>query len=409
MPRLNSNDDTYVLVDWVIAPGEAVEVDDVVASVETSKAVTDLVATHAGYLSHELPVRAVCRPGDVVARVWDTVEEARAQPVPASQTGPVPEPATSPAVPDAPVVTRAARELMTRHGIDDATVAALGRRVVKRDDIEALIAPTTVGTVAAAAAPTGAAPKTTASDGAAATGTGTPLPVRQRAVARAVARSHATVPAAFTVIEVSAEGIRRRQKVLGQRTRAVIGVAEQVVAAVAALRPRFPIFFATVHDDLTVTMADRSDVGVTIDVGRGLSVPVVREADQLDLPAIADRLMRLRLRAVRGVLREEDLAAPTIAVSLHTEPGIVLAQPIVLPGLTCTLSVAGIQWGLRLGLDGRPVPHGHLYIGAAYDHRAINGSDTVAFLAALREALEQSSAVEVAADDEQMKEFGRHA
>ncbi|MBF9132807.1 2-oxo acid dehydrogenase subunit E2 [Plantactinospora sp. S1510] len=360
VPRLNSTDDSYVLVEWLAAAGDAVDVGDVVATVETSKAVTDLTAEAAGFLSHELPPSSVCRPGDVAGRLWSTAGEALARPA-----APPPRPAepVTPAPADAStVITRGARELMQRHGITEAAVEALGKRVVKQADVESL--------VGAVEAP------------------GVPLPAHQRAVAQAVSQSHATIPAAFTVVKISAEELRRRRRSLGERTRTAVGTTELLVAAVAALRPRFPLFFAKVRDDLAVTTMDRSDVGVTLDVGRGLSIGVVHDEVALDPTAAANRLMTLRLRAMRGTLREDDLAGPTIVVSLHTEPGVVLAQPIILPGLSCTLSVAGMQQELRLDADGRPVPHEYLYVGVAYDHRVINGADAVAFLTALRDDLE---------------------
>ncbi|MGC4897473.1 2-oxo acid dehydrogenase subunit E2 [Micromonospora sp. DT31] len=360
VPRLNSTDDTYVLVDWVVAAGDAVAVGDVVATMETSKAMTDLTAEAAGFLSHELAPKSVCRPGEVAGRLWGTAGEALSRPAPAgARAEPV---APAPEAETGLVVTRGARELMERHGIAEADIAALGKRVIKRGDVESL-----VGAVSAPSVP---------------------LPAHQRAVAQAVSLSHATIPAAFTVVKVSAEEVRRRRRSLGERTRTAIGVTELVIVAVAALRERFPMFFATVHDDLTVSTMDRSDVGVTIDVGRGLSIGVVHEGTSDDPAATAHRLMTLRLRARRGTLREDDLAGPAIVVSLHTEPGVVLAQPIVLPGLTCTVSVAGVQQELRLDADGRPVAHEYLHIGVAYDHRVINGADAVSFLTALRDDLE---------------------
>jgi 2-oxoglutarate dehydrogenase E2 component (dihydrolipoamide succinyltransferase) len=371
MPRLNSTDDDYVLVDWLVPAGGSVNEGDIVATVETSKALTDLVAERAGFLSHEVGPRTVCRPGDVVGRLWDSAEQAQVQLAPDHDAVAPTPPATSRgenrcATTEAQtVVTRGARQLMERHGVSDEAVVGLGRRIVRQADVLALVD----------APPAGAT-----------------LPAHQLAVARAVVRSHATIPSAFTVIKVGAAEILRRQRLWGEGSGTVVGLAEQVIEAVAGRRERFPLCFATVHDDLTVTTADRADVGVTIDVGTGLSVPVVRDAANLDLAAIASRLMTLKVRALRGTMRAEDLADPAIAVSLHTEPGVVLAQPIVLPGLSCTLSVGALDWQLRLDDDGRPVRYDYFCLGLAYDHRVINGRDAVRFLTALRDAMESPRA-----------------
>ncbi|MEU1763140.1 2-oxo acid dehydrogenase subunit E2 [Micromonospora sp. NPDC005652] len=353
--RLNSNDETYILLEWLVPAASEVAAGDAVATIETSKAVTDLVCAESGFLTPRVEAGATCRPGDIVGYL------SSKRPVPAQgveRATPAPEAASI-------VVTRSAQELIDRHGISATQVAGLGKRVVKALDVQSLL-----GAVA--------------SDG-----RRTPLAAHQRAVARTVQASHLTIPAAFLVAKVSATELVAAQRHIGQRARAFIGLPELVISAVARLWKDFPHCFATVHDDLTVEPAERPDIGVTIDVGTGLYVPVIPGADALGVTELASRLMDFRVRAMRRGFRDADLGPARLTLSLQMESGIMLSRPIIFPGQVCVLSMCGLQNELGLDADGAVRPHEYFHLGLTYDHRAINGREAAAFLTAIKGALER--------------------
>jgi 2-oxoglutarate dehydrogenase E2 component (dihydrolipoamide succinyltransferase) len=237
IPKLNNNDDSYVLLEWLVQASTRVVAGDCVATLETSKAVSDLLTDETGYVTALFPAGAVCRPGDVVATVAAAPEHDREPDAVGSHVGPPYRPPANGEEDDGVVITQAARELMTLHAIESSAVAALGRRVVKAADIEALVS---------------RAPNTAAARG-------EPLSTHQLAVARLVSRSHASVPAAFTVIKVDTAALRRRQLGLGSSDKAFIGIPELVVQAVAGLHKQFPRCFAEIDDDLTIDLAERAD------------------------------------------------------------------------------------------------------------------------------------------------------
>jgi 2-oxoglutarate dehydrogenase E2 component (dihydrolipoamide succinyltransferase) len=265
------------------------------------------------------------------------------------------------------VLTKPALDLMRERAVSPDAVAALGRPVVRRADIEALLA----------GGGDGDRRETTEV-----------LSARQRAVARTVARSHATIPDAFVVMKVSATAMLRRQADISSTRKAFVGVPEQVVRAVGRLHATFPRFYCAVADDLSLTPAERADVGVTVDVGTGLLVPVVRDVASLDVVEIAQRLMSLRTRAMRGRINEADLAGSAVTLALHMDPGVILARPVIFPGQVCTLSLAALQHELISSGDGAVVDHPFVTVGMSYDHRVVNGRDACRYLTALREELE---------------------
>ncbi|MDT0266587.1 2-oxo acid dehydrogenase subunit E2 [Streptomyces sp. DSM 44915] len=384
VPRLNSNDDDYTLVEWLVAPAGAVTAGEPVALLETSKAATELVAEESGFLLPLLPAGRGCRPGTVVARVTATAAEAAGGP----PDGPADGPAT-PAEPaeagSGPVISRAARALMRRHDLTEEALAPLGRRVVREADVRRLLsgAEPAAPTTPAAAPATEAEPAAPSAEPAA----------HQRAVARTVTLAHRTVPAAFVAVRVLAAAVQDRQRELGARHRAHLGLPELVIGEIAGLLPEFPRCFATVTpveaDEPRLVPATHAHVGVTVDVGTGLSVPVVRDAARLGPLEISATLATYRLRARRRTLRPADLEGATISLSLQTEPGVVLARPIVFPGQTCTLVLCALQREVWLTPDGTPATRDFFHLGLSYDHRFVNGREAAAFLGAARDALER--------------------
>jgi 2-oxoglutarate dehydrogenase E2 component (dihydrolipoamide succinyltransferase) len=164
-----------------------------------------------------------------------------------------------------------------------------------------------------------------------------------------------------------------------------------VTSAVARLHADFPLFFATLVDHASALLPDAPHVGVTIDAGEGLYVPVIHDAARRSVKQIATRLMEYRLAALTGNFREDDLTGSNIAVTPHHDGDVTLAIPLIFPGHGCALAVTSPQAEVRLdgGLDGgQIVTRTVVNIGMAYDHRLINGRDAALFLRALKALLE---------------------
>ncbi|MET7463668.1 2-oxo acid dehydrogenase subunit E2 [Nonomuraea sp. NPDC005501] len=349
VPKLNNNDSEYTLLEWLAEDGAPVRRDDPLVTLETSKTVDELVSEQDGVLTQLVRTGATCTPGQLIARVGPV---PAARPKPDGEPGPEPEP-----VPEAggPIVTAPARALLDELGLDPALVAGLEVKVVRRTDVERL-----------AAAISTAGGQTRA------------LSNHQRAVGRTVTRSHQTIPAGYTAIKVDVTPALTTARTLTRRLRRLVGLPDLLIAAVARLHADFPMFFAELVDDRTVRIPDRPRVGVTIDMGTGLYVPVIR--DRLTVPDIAERLAEFRRLAQHGGFGEEHLTGGNIVVTLHHDADIIMAVPIVFPGQACAVALTSPQ-----PEGGRTVAA----IGLAYDHRLVNGREVVLFLQALKETLER--------------------
>lgn len=305
VPKLNNNDDEYTLVEWVVGDGKPVTAGEVVATVETSKAAEDLLAPTDGVLWHGLAPMGVCRPGDVIGEVA-APGAARSAPDAGDRAGSD--------TADGPVITAPARELMDELGVNAERLRELDVRIVRREDVRRLVE----------------------------AGGRHRLPPVQQAVARAVTESHRTVPAAYTVVQVPVDAALSRAAVLRRELRKLIGLPEFVITAVARSFAALPLPFATpVRDGEEVRPASAAHIGVTMDVGRGLYVPVIADASGLDVAGVAEAVGRFRRTAVSGAFRESELSGGNLTVALHNDSDVVLAVPFVFPGTLCTLAVAG--------------------------------------------------------------------
>lgn len=371
VPKLNNNDEECVLRQWLAADGERVEADDVVAVLETSKATFDLVSEQAGVLHRLVAAGTECRFETVIGHLFAGEEERRAflaERAPAGGNG-----GNGGHGAGTLTVTRGARELMAEKGIDESRLLALGKSVIKRSDVEALLA--------AVPAPAGEPAQAGAGGGF------EPLSRHQQAVARTVSLSHRNVPRAFVLVKVWCDRLQERLQRFMAETETMAGLPECVVKAVAGLPGRFPGFFGSYEEGRGFRPAGAAHVGVTMDVGKGLSIPVVREAAGKSLGEIADQLMDFRIKALRDAFREEDLLGGTISLSVNNDRDVLFALPIILPSEVCMLSLGSLQEEPAV-MDGALRVRTSVSLGLAYDHRVINGFDAVQFLQAVKAALE---------------------
>ncbi|GAA2642804.1 2-oxo acid dehydrogenase subunit E2 [Streptomyces vastus] len=371
VPKFNSNDTAYVLVEWLAEDGQQLKEGDPVAVIETSKAADELACEHDGVLQRLVAAPADCGQGDVIAHLFAS-EADRQEFLAGRNEKPAPG-SVDEAAERLPTLTEPARLLAEQHGIEPAALARLGLRVVREADVRRLLSE---------------APQ----DG----GGRTHTPNRvQRAVAAAVSQSHREIPAAFTAVVVTVDSALATARELSERTGALIGLPELLVAVLGGLPGRFPLCYGTPTTEDTLLLPEAAHVGVTVDVGQGLSAPVVKNAGERTLADISGLLMDYRIKAMREAFQTDDLGGANILLSLNSDEDILLAQPIVFPGQTCAVSLAGVRREAVFAADGTVTPRSVAVVGLAYDHRFVNGSTAVEFLKAVKEALESPAALGV--------------
>ena len=364
IPKLNNNDLTYVLVEWLREDGQRVTPDTPVAVVETSKATQEILAGQEGVLRQAAVAGTEWPVGAVIGRLFvDESEQSRndatdTETVPAEQGGP------------GPSLTDAAQRAVAEFVVSQDEIRSLGRKVVRRKDIELLVA-------------------RRADSGERSDRRSVPLSRSQAAVARAVTASHREIPTAFMVIKVHADVAIDVLRESAARHDRFVGLPDLLIMVLADGSSRFPLFYASLVDERTLALSEHANIGVTVDVGKGLFVPVVRPPRSASICATADTLLDFRAKAMTGSFTEDDLAGGNIVLSLHTESDIVLGCPIVFPGHTAVVCLCAVQHELYRTDDGDVASRAYFNLVLGYDHRVINGRDAAEFLRYLKSRCEQ--------------------
>jgi pyruvate/2-oxoglutarate/acetoin dehydrogenase E1 component/pyruvate/2-oxoglutarate dehydrogenase complex dihydrolipoamide acyltransferase (E2) component len=331
LPQLNANDEAALLVEWLVAEGDQVTCGQPVAVVETSKTTMEVEAPADGRIRLLAATGADHPFGTRLALIAGAG-------APAAEPG---VPATEPGVP-----TEAAASIQ---GAYASTPSQHQRPVV-------------------------ASP---------------PARRRQRTiqagVAATVSASHRAIPPAFAARIVDAGPALAFLDERGEQTGAPIDLGAFLIGALARLHGRHRALFAPVSADGVAASQSTPDVAVTIDAGQGLFMPVIRDPATMPLDVLADRLIELQMAALGGGLAEDDLdtSGVGLAVSLNLSGGADLVQPIVMPRMSCIVSVGAVRPSVTLGPDNTARPGQQVTLGITHDHRVINGRPAAQLLADL--------------------------
>jgi 2-oxoglutarate dehydrogenase E2 component (dihydrolipoamide succinyltransferase) len=158
-----------------------------------------------------------------------------------------------------------------------------------------------------------------------------------------------------------------------------------VKAAVEALK-RFPAVNASI-DGNDIVYHGYFDIGVAVSTDRGLVVPVLRDADQMSMAEIEAKIAEFALKARNGKLTLEEMQGGTFTITNGGVFGSLLATPILNPPQSGILGMHKIDQR-PVVVDGQIVIRPMMYVALSYDHRIIDGKDSVTFLVAIKELLE---------------------
>ncbi len=360
VPTINSNDTDALLLAWSKLDGDEVRRGETIAVLETTKASFDLAAETDGLLHTAAQPGQRCEFGTSLG--WLFIDAAEREQF---FLAPVPKSAT--AISGGMVITKAAQELIEQHGIDIEKVRGLGKKTIKSQDLASLLSPV---------------PERIGGDPVL-------LPsAQQQTIARVVSRAHESIPASFILKKVAVDSALDALAQFSREEKLLAGLPDLLVWIAARLPEEFPFFFGALGEGLHFVPSKSGSIGVTFDVGHGLFIPVVKNAGAMPLADIAKTMMGFRMRAARNSFRAEDFSGGDLSISLNMDAGVVFVQPIIQPPQTCMISVGAVSSELALDADGKPIARRFIHLGAAFDHRVINGFHANAFLNAIRQRLE---------------------
>jgi 2-oxoglutarate dehydrogenase E2 component (dihydrolipoamide succinyltransferase) len=376
VPKLPESVADATLVTWHKKPGDAVARDENLADLETDKVVLEVPAPVAGVLKElKVPAGATVVSDQLLAIVEAGAAAAVPAAKPAAQAAAAPTaaaPAASKAQP-APAVKSgpAARRAASEAGVDIATVTGTGGggAVTKAD-------------VAAAAAAPAKAPGRVERR--------VPMTrLRARIAERLVtAQSTQALLTTFNEVDLHAvQELRARYKDRFEKQHGVkLGFSSFFVKAVVEALKRFPVVNAAV-DGNDIVYREFYDIGMAVSTDRGLVVPVLRDADQLNFAQIEKAVGDFAARARNGALTMEDLTGGSFSITNGGVFGSLMSTPIVNAPQSAILGMHKIQ-ERPVVVDGQIVIRPMMYLALTYDHRIIDGKEAVQFLVTIKDVLE---------------------
>ena len=368
---------------WLVKTGDYVTKDQAVAEVDSDKATLELPAEASGIITLQAEEGEAVKVGQVVCLI-DTTAVPTAPTAPTAPT--VPTAPTAPTVPTAPtaptaptpsvdrVPSPAARKILAEREIPASTVVGTGKdgRITKNDALKA--SKPSMGT------PTGGVRRETRAK----------MSMLRRKVAERLvsAKNETAMLTTFNEVDMTAiYQLRAEYKdAFKERHNVGLGFMSFFTLAVVRALKLFPDVNSMIDGQDKVTY-DFCDISVAVSGPKGLMVPVIRNAENLSFRGVEAEVKRLATRARDGQITVDEMTGGTFTITNGGVFGSMLSTPIINPPQSGILGMHNIV-DRPIVRNGQIVIAPVMYVALSYDHRIIDGRESVGFLVAVKEALE---------------------
>jgi 2-oxoglutarate dehydrogenase E2 component (dihydrolipoamide succinyltransferase) len=425
MPALGESVSEGTVTRWLKNVGDAVAMDEALLEVSTDKVDTEIPSPVAGtLLAIDVPVDSTVPVGARLGLIGSANGAVTAAPV--APVIPTPAPAAPVvATPVAPVVaapvvsappvvapvaapaaaqtdayvTPIVRKLAAELGVNLATIqgSGVGGRI-RKEDVQAAAKPAATQSAPAAQSPAPTAAKSSPVTASPLRGTTVTMSRLRKVIAARMVESLQVSAQLTTVIEVDVTKISR----LRDRAKATFEAREGVklsflpffsVAVCEALKVH-PVLNSSVEGD-QITYHGAEHLGIAVDTERGLLVPVIHNAGDLNMGGIARKISDLAARTRENKVTPDELGGGTFTITNTGSRGALFDTPIINQPQVAILGLGAIVKRPMVvrGEDGGETIaiRSMVYLGLSYDHRVVDGADAARFLVTLKERLEQGA------------------
>ena len=379
---------------WHKKAGDSVSLDENLVDIETEKVVLEVPSTVDGVIKEILHEEgATVGEQEVLAIIEEGAVAAAPAPQPAA--APADKSEAAAASGDAAKLSPAVQKLVAEHNIDASQISGSGKngRILKEDVVKFLAAadakaegapapaPASSPIPAAAPAPINTAERNERRE---------PMTRLRATIARRLKEAQDTQAMLTTFNDVNLQRVKELRSEYKEAFEKKHGtrlgfMSFFVKASVEALK-RFPAVNASI-DGNDIVYHDYFDVGIAASSPRGLVVPVLRNVDQMSFAQIEQSIGEYGAKAKEGKLTMDDLVGGTFTVSNGGVFGSMLSTPIVNPPQSAILGMHRIE-DRPVAENGEVVIRPMMYLALTYDHRIIDGKESVMFLRTIKECLE---------------------
>ena len=388
VPQLGESISEATVTRWMKAPGDAVEADEPLVELETDKVTVEVPAPRSGVLEEILAGEGEeVEVGAVLGRIAAGAAPAKAASAKAAPEAKEPAPAPS----DAPPLSPAVRKLLADNALSPDAVAGTGKdgRITKADMLDHLKSAAAAPSAPAAPAPPARAePRSPRPDH--------PREERvrmsrlRRRVAERLKDAQNTAAMLTTFNEADMSGVvalrRRYREAFEKRHGVRLGFMSFFVKACIGALKEIPAVNAEIDGD-DIIYKNHYDIGVAVGTAQGLVVPVLKDADAMSFAEVERSIADLGTRARDGKLSMDDLTGGTFTISNGGVYGSLMSAPILNPPQSGILGMHKIE-DRPVAVDGKVEIRPMMYLALSYDHRIIDGSESVTFLVRVKEAIE---------------------
>lgn len=386
---------------WLVSDGDYVEKDQAIAEVDSDKATLELPAEQAGIITLKAAEGDVVKVGQVVCLIDTSAErpagsaapveapKAEEKPVAAEKTAeaaPIAEKTSAPAPNPGPVSdsyakgtpSPAAAKIMAENGVSGTKINGSGKdgRITKQDVIEAMAA--------------GIPADATQGWGGTRDQNREKMSMLRRKIAERLVSVKNETAMLTTFNEVDMKPImdlRTKYKDQFSKFHEVnLGFMSFFTKAVTEALNLFPSVNAQI-DGNEMIFHNYADIGIAVSSPKGLMVPVVRNAEQMSLAEIEREIKRLAIKARDGKITPEDMTGGTFTITNGGVFGSMMSTPIINPPQSAILGMHNII-ERPVAIDGKVEIRPMMYLALSYDHRIIDGKESVGFLVKVKEMIE---------------------
>lgn len=389
---------------WLVKDGDYVEKDQPIAEVDSDKATLELPAEQSGIITLKAEEGDVVQVGQVVCLIdMDAAKpegaapaaEAPKQEEAPKAAEPVKQEAPKPAAPVAAPQTYAtgapspaAKKILDEKGMDAGQVSGTGRdgRITKTD-AELAAVPALGGSPLTA---TGSRSTTT-----------TKLSVLRRKIAQRLVSVKNETAMLTTFNEVDMSEIFRLRKQykeeFAQKHGVGLGFMSFFTKAVTRALAMYPDVNASIDGDFKVNY-DFCDISIAVSGPKGLMVPVLRNAENMSFSSVEANIKDLAIKVRDGKITVDEMTGGTFTITNGGTFGSMLSTPIINPPQSAILGMHNIIQR-PVAVDGQVVIRPMMYVAMSYDHRIIDGKESVGFLVAVKEGIDNPVEVLMGGDE----------
>jgi len=372
------------IAQWLVVEGDYVEKDQPIAEVDSDKATLELPAEESGTITFKAEEGDAVAVGQVVCLI-DTEGK------PSGDAAPAEAPAKKEAaiVVEKEVVAQAtyasgsaspaAKKILNEKGIDANAVSGTGRdgRITKQDAVDAV--------------PSMGTPPTHGSRD----DSRKKLSMLRRKVAQRLvsAKNETAMLTTFNEVNMSPIFALRNEfkETFKAKHNVGLGFMSFFTQAVVRALKLYPDVNSMIDGDYQIEY-DYCDISVAVSGPKGLMVPVVRSAETLSFRGVETEIKRLAIRARDGKITVDEMTGGTFTISNGGVFGSMLSTPIINPPQSGILGMHNII-ERPIAVNGKVEIHPMMYLALSYDHRIVDGKESVGFLVAIKEALEDPIAL----------------